>query len=730
MPSRRPLPVSPRSRRLCVASVAIGLLCTLALTACGHPRDLNMAAAHTPPSSASPSSSSAAAPTPSSQESTTSVVSPALNIVTTQAGQLRSSTQPAASAAAVDFVDAEYGWAIGDCSTVQGGTGCSILATRDGGATWTPQYTGLSPYSDPIVLQFVDRSDGFVVDTRASCTRACTTDLLATNDGGKTWQVRLQIPATATPPFTALDFVTATTGWAVQPTGLAETQDGGRHWSPIFSTTACTFQTVRFRTPDDGWASGGGPKGPCLYQTVDGGHTWQQAFASAVTPSPIAGAFSAYAQKVGMAHVLQDPSKLGQGCGVSQVEFTSAADAWLVVECNPFDPGALAVLRTTDGGRDWSYVWGTFGCLMGCAGDGGSLSPLFFLDGATAWRAVPFGVARTTDGGQTWTAGQGLCAFAQCVPQLSFVDAENGWAATEQGIFVTRDGGLSWQRQVPAGGPGPLRAVDFVSPATGYAVPELDPNSILITHNAGRAWAPAGRVSGLSSQNGGPSEGVHGLYFLPTGRGWVWGVRTVLTTADGGQTWQQLPPLPASGVIGPLPTQVQQLDFVNAEDGWLLGVFGDLWRTEDGGKTWTRLPQPSAGSIHEIEFSDNAHGYAGVFAKGAGFALVSTVNGGATWTPVAVWPWPPQKGQFNTTSFSSTSPADGWLFAYDGLLRTQDGGRTWTEFTQPGLVGLFPQTIQFVSRNDGWILSNDGHLFDTTDGGHTWTEVDIGAGGQ
>lgn len=662
-------------------------------------------------------SSAAAAPPPTT--------APTLDITTTKPGTVQASAQGPALAVTVDFVDARHGWAIGNCDTAPGGDGCAILATRDGGATWTTQRTGLAANGSETVLQFVNAEDGFVVDTAALCTRDCATDILATTDGGATWHLRLSVPAgPAAPPVSAVDFVTATTGWAVRPSGLARTTAGGTTWSTVPAPKNCTFQSLQFTTPADGWAGGSGPAGPCVDATHDGGARWDPLVDGVQAPSPIAPAFTAYWQAL-WAKVIRDPARLAAICGVSQVHFQDAA-AWLVLSCTPADPGAFAVLRSTDGGTTWSYVWGSFGCLMGCAGDGESLAPLAFR-GDAAWRAVPFGVARTVDGGKTWTTGTRLCAIGQCVPSVSFVSATAGWAATANGIFATHDAGETWQRQVPARGPGPLRAVHFVSPTTGYALPQLHRDTLVATADGGSTWHAVSPVGGLPpNAAGSPAPSAQGLWFLPGGAtGWVWNDQALAVTADGGATWRALPPPPASG---PIPVQIQQVDFVSPEDGWLVDPFGDLFRTTDGGQTWTPLALPAPGAVHAVAFLDATHGFATTFSRGAGhFALVETGDGGATWTAVATWPWPPQRGQFNTTTFSFASPQSGWLFAFGGLLRTADGGRTWSEFAQPGLLGLFPQSLQFVNAADGWLLTNAGALLRSTDGGQTWTELPIGA---
>lgn len=73
---------------------------------------------------------------------------------------------------AVYFVDDRYGWAVGHDAL--------ILATRDGGATWTRQYDDIEQESPLLDIWFQDRNHGYAVGAYGM--------LLETLDGGKEWQ--------------------------------------------------------------------------------------------------------------------------------------------------------------------------------------------------------------------------------------------------------------------------------------------------------------------------------------------------------------------------------------------------------------------------------------------------------------------------------------------------------------------------------------------------------------
>ena len=102
--------------------------------------------------------------------------------------------------------------------TLDGRTGYPIRRTTDGGATRTQ--IGLLPLDNyaPVAAFFLTASTGWV---------AHGSRLLATQDGGATWTARDINSLTPV----ALDFVSAKVGWLEDSSGaLQATDDGGATW--------------------------------------------------------------------------------------------------------------------------------------------------------------------------------------------------------------------------------------------------------------------------------------------------------------------------------------------------------------------------------------------------------------------------------------------------------------------------------------------------------------------
>jgi photosystem II stability/assembly factor-like uncharacterized protein len=67
---------------------------------------------------------------------------------------------------------------------------------------------------------------------------------------------------------------------------------------------------------------------------------------------------------------------------------------------------------------------------------------------------------------------------------------------------------------------------------------------------------------------------------------------------------------------------------------------------------------------------------------------------------------------------------NGWTVGFSGqILRSKDGGVTWTAQTSPARSSL--SSVLFDSSNRGWITADDS-LLTSEDGGETWKNVSIG----
>jgi len=67
--------------------------------------------------------------------------------------------------------------------------------------------------------------------------------------------------------------------------------------------------------------------------------------------------------------------------------------------------------------------------------------------------------------------------------------------------------------------------------------------------------------------------------------------------------------------------------FIDSNVGWVVGVFGSVYKTEDSGKHWRLQKTPTTQHLYSVSFSDVKNGW----AAGRGGEIIHTTDGGATW---------------------------------------------------------------------------------------------------
>lgn len=232
------------------------------------------------------------------------------------------------------------------------------------------------------------------------------------------------------------------------------------------------------------------------------------------------------------------------------------------------------------------------------------------------------------------------------------------------------------------------------------------------------------------------------VVFVTVDRGWAAGDKgTIIHTRDGGATWTaQLggDPEAAEG-------EVTLLRFVDEQHGWA-AKDGRILRTADG-ESWEDLgaaPQ----YLHELAMSSPTDGVAaGYLGMGRNpSTLLKTRDGGRTWTPVTQCAAKAMVGGLARTfgcevlRIQFVTAQVGFLVARHQcagagcapppiLGRTEDGGDSWQFFVGPGDPEVVgANDLFFTDERTGIVRTTDGKLSRTTDGGATWTGLVAGVG--
>lgn len=333
-----------------------------------------------------------------------------------------------------------------------------------------------------------------------------------------------------------------------------------------------------------------------------------------------------------------DPSIADVDWKRASLHMINQTDGWALA------PGA--VLRTSDGGRQWTKVTPSRTTLpeSGVAAH--------FLDAHTGWLAIPgssqLAVFRTADGGKTWYSAHIETSGHQL--ELSFPDQRHGWILAHQGValgseqvavYRTENGGADWA-QVAVASPdgaatlpfgGLKRGIRFLNAAVGWVTAEdrgVGHSRVWQTPDGGHTWAEQSLVIPGEFQNHSltvypprffaTTEGILPVVFVP-------GYRTIFyTTRDGGATWETSTPVHASP-----DTAAPVYDFVDRQHGWATNGIS-LFRTDDGGRTWGAItPNLSFQGVRQIQFVMPQIGWA-ITDEG----LIQTHDGGQTWKAVRV----------------------------------------------------------------------------------------------
>ena len=302
-----------------------------------------------------------------------------------QSGWVRQRTGSFAWLHSLFFVDRNRGWAVGSKGT--------LLATKDGGNTWEIRR---APTPDIIRdIYFVDDSHGWLVCEKNAYDLKIKdeprTYLMRTDDAGANW-MRINIKGIdIDASLTRTLFTSQKYGWTFGEGGLIfTTRDEGLNWTRIVSPTRHLLLGGMFVDEYRGWLVGAGAT---IIQTSDGGETWHQSIL---------------------------PQASESGVRFAAASFVNNRVGWVV-------GSAGNIYHTENGGRTWEAQH---------SGVDTDLFDVKFIDPLEGWAVGTEGtVVHTYDGGTHWNVERSDTQHP--LERVFFVDRAHGWAVGFGGTIIS-----------------------------------------------------------------------------------------------------------------------------------------------------------------------------------------------------------------------------------------------------------------------------------------------------
>ncbi len=376
---------------------------------------------------------------------------------------------------AVQFVDENEGWAVGDAG--------AVWHSIDGGATWERQPTGVRASLRSVY--FLNPFTGWAVG-REETAHGSVGTVLVTRDGGLKWQ---RLCVNGLPGLQRVRFfddkngIAAGDGSEQYPTGVFLTADGGRTWKPVAGPRCPTWLAADFQDLSTGALAGTWSRLATLRNGVLGASDVDTLSGRSVNGLQLNGKRAAAVGQGGL--ILLSSDSGGVHWGFADLKLPKETLAGL-------DFRAVACRGT--------HVW--------VAGRPGSV------------------VFHSADQGASWQpqmTGQNLPMNG-----IAFLDDKRGWAVGELGtVLKTMDGGKSWkvQRQggqraavlcVHARAAGvPLDAIALVGGDDGYLTTALQFSAIDPTAAPLASASEAQRLAAAVRQAGGAAAEVLWQFPLP-----------------------------------------------------------------------------------------------------------------------------------------------------------------------------------------------------------------------
>lgn len=197
------------------------------------------------------------------------------------------------------------------------------------------------------------------------------------------------------------------------------------------------------------------------------------------------------------------------------------------------------------------------------------------------------------------------------------------------------------------------------------------------------------------------------IKFIDQNIGFIGCNTAILTTTDGGQTWE-------STIASDF--SINCFAFPSSSVGYYGANNNVVRKTTDQGANWTLLnPNISPFGIFSMSFLSTTTGY----AVGNGGNVRRTTNGGSNWTTITTG----TSNDFTGVHFFDLNT--GVFIGENGYIRrTTTAMASWSVISSGTTNDLFD--MHFVDANIGFIVGEAGTILKTTNGGANWSPLTSG----
>lgn len=599
-------------------------------------------------------------------------------------------------------IDANRAWIVGGQETV--------AETKDGGQTWTIHHSSNYDSSPLLSVVFSGPNIGYIAGNGPTTLR--------TDDAGST--LTKYVGVTSALQAYKFDYVSSTTCFATYGGPLAKTTDNWLHWAGVYSPDPINIYGMDFRTETVGLAVGENQNFETgIYRTTDGGQSWARTYPNA--PNAIFYLDGVNAIAVEGQNVLHSSD---DGQSWFPYGFIETADTFVLQR---FAGTNILVSITSSGdifrsenlGMSWQKVH---------SGLGYPLSPdrnanIHCANSTAAWAVVDPGVVlRSVDQGLTWQ--QVNNGGFVTINDMKMFSESFGIATASPGYtLTTHNAGKSWKvrkhtvEEVTAFHEEGLEVVDIVDES--FAAVAGRGGVVFKTEDGGENWSSIGYPVWSDRTY------FWAIDFVDRNLGWVAGYDydvgehkdNLYKTTDGGANWTLVHTnTEAQGFFQ--AGGFAHIQFLNAQKGFLVGTSSNptMIKTLNGGTSWTPVILPSNWSppfVSDIEFRNANEGW---ITGGSGY-VCRTLDGGATWTKLNVGPL--------TDGYSSVvfpGPNKVWLFGGEVafqrpfVLKSNDGGATWVKERlesyryAPSASAALPDGRVWYGTGRGSIFTTAAHM--------------------